>query len=313
MSDRIVTYSELSCLFSCPRRHQFQYTRRLVPKRTKIYLDESIGAHHALENFYGGGSVETAIGEFDKIYDAHIAELESTNVNPADAIERFLRVRALLVMYFEINGQKDRENYTFDHVEEEFLVPVYDLNGRPLEGVKFGGKMDGIWSGRTGRKIRQVVEHKFLSQFSDTNNTLMLDLQVTLYALAARTMFGVEVPVTLYNVSRKPQNEMREKESPEDFFNRVIDMIRKKPDSYFSRTPVTRGASDFAEAARLLYHGAMILTGRTPLPYIYRNVGMMCTMLCSYREPCLHETPRMIEDLYQVKKKLHPEISFEEA
>jgi hypothetical protein len=310
---KIITYSEISCLSMCPRKHNFQYVRCLSPKSRSIFLDESTAAHEALECFYKGGTSEDAIDAFDEVYDRHINMLEDLGRGTKEAIERFLRIRALTVAYFDHVGEKDRTMYDFSHVEQEFNVPVFDPKGNEVEGVRFCGKMDGIWTQKMGRKLKNVVEHKFFSSFDETRNTLMLDLQVTLYAMVAQTMFGVEVPITLYNVARKPANTMRAKESHDDFYYRVLnDHVLKNPDSYFSRVPVTRGRRHFQEARKFLYHGAMILTGRTPLPYVWRNIGQHCLFLCSYRHICLEETPRTIMDLFEVREKVHPELSIEE-
>jgi hypothetical protein len=106
---------------------------------------------------------------------------------------------------------------------------------------------------------------------------------------------------------------MGKDEKPEEFSSRMLDLILGDPDSYFCRVPVTRGRVHFREAERLIWHGARILTGETPLPYVWRNVGRHCRFLCSYRELCIEETPNMTSRLFEVREKPHEELSLAEA
>lgn len=312
MSVRVITNSELSALFSCPKKHQFSYERLLRPKKRITALDEGSAGHNALEAFYKGASIEDAIKEFDKVYDAHVEAMRMAAYDEHESIERFLRVRAALLCYLQRVGMKDKEKYRFDHVEQEFRVPIFDPDGKEVPGVIFAGKIDGLWTPlESGQKM--VVEHKFLSAFEETRNNLTIDMQVTLYALAARTSFGVEVPITLYNVVRKPRYKMDRKEKPDDFFWRAFQKMDDKWESNCLRAVVTRSPEDFKRAREMLYGGAMILSGRSPLPYIWRNVGMHCNFLCSYRELCKDENNQALaESLYVRKEKRHMELGVKE-
>lgn len=318
MPDRLITYSELSSLFMCPKNHNFNYIQGLQPKRRRIPLDEGSAAHTAMQVYYDGGTVPQAIAGFDKIYDDHVAAMQKHGYADylPESVQKFLRTRALVTVYLETVGPQDRKKYTFDYVEREFQVPIIDPEGKEVPGVKFAGKLDGIWRERTGRKLLMVVEHKFLASFDENSNTLMLDPQVTLYALAAKIAFGVEIPITLYNVCRKPQNKKSGKESDDEFFYRVLEAIKdpKTKRDYFKRVPITRGPQDFKIARELLYYGSQIITGKMPLPYLYRNVGDHCLWKCAFRPPCGDEgNQRLIDGLYEKKPKRHPELEAEEA
>jgi hypothetical protein len=310
---RIITNSEIKSLFMCPKSHDFGYVRRLTPKRRKIYLDEGTAAHASLQTIYGGGTAEASMAAFDKIYDEHVERLEPYPQEKEKAICKFLATRAVVEAYLETVAKKDMKAYDTSHVEEEFAVPILDREGNALPDVMYAGKLDGIWTEKTGYKVSMVVEHKFLSGFSETDNTLMLDQQLTLYSLAAALKFGIKIPVVLYNVTRKPKNEKKDKESYDDFYYRIYQSIIEKPGSYFFRMPITRGPQHFRLAHEILYNAALIITGKTPLPYIHRNIGDHCLWLCSFRPPCIDENPRMIEELYTKKEKLHSELSIKEG
>ncbi len=302
---RLITYSELRTLFQCPKQHDFRYNRGLRPRRKSTALGESSKAHDAVEIFYKGGTPEEAIKVFDDVDDETLLD------SRPEAQQKFMRMKALLTAYFQTRGKWDRDQYEFTHVEKEFNIPI-DFEGiGAVEGVNFAGKIDGIWKSKD-RNLLQVVEHKFLAQFSENRNTLMMDLQVSLYAVAAREVFGVKVPVTLYNVVKKPAHRLKQGESLDEFYERVLGEVLKAPDKYFLRLPVTRGKKDFDEAKKVLVHGARILSGETPLPFTYRNVGMSCTMGCSYLDICMDESPGLVDHLFEVTKDRHQELQQED-
>lgn len=312
---RLITNSEIKALFMCPRNHHLGFTRGLTPKRKKIYFDEGAAGHSAFQAFYSGKSIEEAIGEFDKIYDGHMKSISAYPEDHDKAVTKFLRLRAMIVAYLEKVGKKDMEAYDTSHVEEEFVVPIIDLNGNPMPDVMFAGKLDGIWTEREGNKVSMLVEHKFYSSFNETDNVMYLDQQVTLYALAAAIKFGVKVPVTLYNVCTKPKNERTKSETPDEFFYRIYELASdpKNAGNYFKRVPVTRGPQHFRVAREILYNAALVITGQKPLPYLYRNVGDHCLWLCPFKQICIEEDPRVLEQMYEPKKKLHPELETVEA
>lgn len=312
---RLISNSEIASLFRCPRNHELSFTRRLQPKKRKIYFDEGTAGHSAFQAFYSGKSVEESVAEFDKIYESHMESIAAYPEDHDKAIVKFLRLRALIVAYLEKVGKEDMKAYNTAHVEEEFVVPILDMEGNPLPDVMFAGKLDGIWTERTGNKVSMVVEHKFYSSFNETDNVMYLDQQVTLYALAAAIKFGVKVPVTLYNVCVKPRNEKTKTETPDEFFYRIYELTSdpKNRDTYFHRMPVTRGPQHFRIAHEILYNAALIITGKKPMPYLYRNVGDHCLWLCPFKQICLEEDPRVLDQMYEKKAKLHPELETKEV
>ena len=314
MSIRLITNSEVKSLFMCPKNHDLGYVRGLEPKRRKIYFDEGTAGHAALQSFYSGGTLEEAIGKFDEIYDNHMKSIAQYPEDHSKSIMKFMRVRALVTAYLQNVAQEDMKKYDTSHVEEEFVVPILDPSGKPMEGVAFAGKLDGIWTEREGNKVSMVVEHKFYSGFNETDNVMYLDQQVTLYALAAAIKFGVKVPVTVYNVCVKPRNERTQKETQEEFFYRILELVsdKKNKNTYFKRIPVTRGPQHFRLAHEILYNAALIITGQKKVPYLYRNVGDHCLWLCPFKPICIEEDPRTLEQLYKKKDKRHPELEVKE-
>jgi hypothetical protein len=302
-------------LFQCPRQHHLSFEQGLQPKKKKIYFDEGTAAHNAMQTIYSGGTVDEAIASFDKVYEGHIAGLEKYPAEKDKAISKFLATRALVLVYLETIVPDDMKKYDTSHVEEEFTVPILDMDGKAIPDVMFAGKMDGIWTEREGSKASMVVEHKFYASFNEVENTLYLDQQVTLYALAAALAFGIKVPVTLYNVARKPRNERQKDESPDEFFYRIYELVSdpKNRKSYFSRVPITRGYQHFRVAHEILFNAAMIITGKAPLPYTYRNVGDHCLWLCPFKSICLEQDPRTTEQMFEKKPKLHPELEIVES
>lgn len=312
---RLITNSEIKSLFMCPRNHHLGFTRGLQPKRKKIYFDEGTAGHSAFERFYSGGTVEQSIAEFDKVYDSYMQSISGFPEDHEKSIVKFLRLRALVVAYLETVGPEDMKKYDTSHVEEEFVVPILDMEGNAIPDVMLAGKLDGIWTEREGYKVSMVAEHKFLSSFSETDNTLYLDQQVTIYALASAIKFGIKVPVTLYNVCVKPRNEKQKSETPDEFFYRIYELVSdpENRSNYFKRIPVTRGPQHFRIAHEIVYNAALIITGKKPLPYLNRNFGDHCLWLCPFKSICLEEDPRVLEQMFEKKPKAHPELETKEG
>jgi len=311
---RLVTYSELQSLFHCPHQHHLNYGRRLTSIRKSPALDEGTAGHAAFDAYYKGATVEKALVPFRDVTANHVKHVVEAGGDAGEMEDRFMRVEALLMAYFQQHGLKDRHVYDFEKVENEFSVPIEDPNGKVVPGVLFAGKLDGVWREKRGRKVRMVVEHKFYASFDPEDHLLHQDLQLTLYALAARLAFKVEVPITLYNVCRKPKNEREEGESMEDFKSRIYQMILEKPGKYFFRLPITRGPQHFDLAREYLYHGAMVILGKTPLPFIYRNFGDHCKFRCSFQKICMDDSnERLVKAFYTVRPKRHQELTTEES
>lgn len=308
---RVVTHSEISSLFRCPRSHELSYIRRLTPKRPVEFLTESIACHDALEIFYGGGAVEDALRRYDQIFDDAKEKLGQDYRDTHEV--RFQRMRALIVAYFDHYGEEDRRNWDFEEVEYEFELPIVNPANphEELSGVKFCGKIDGIWREKEGRRIQHLVEHKFLSQFDVDRNTLSIDQQVSLYSLAAFMTFGIGYPITLYNVSKKPVNKMKANEEPQEFYERVLKSISEKPEKYFHRTRLCRSPRILNHARELLWVGANMIVNGEPR-YKYRNVGMHCTYLCRFIDICMGDNPVMEEAMFDVRRKTHQELAVKE-
>jgi len=307
----IITHSEISTLFRCPKAHYFQYIRGLRPKRPVEFLTESIAGHDALECFYKTGDVGEAMKSYDAAFDDARDKLGDDFGRLHET--RFQRMRALVIAYFDTFESKDKTEWEFEEVEYEFELPVRHPDNPEvvLEDARFCGKIDGIWRQKTGRRLRHIVEHKFLSQFDPNRNSLSIDQQVSLYSLAAIERFGVDTPVILYNVSKKPVNQMKQTEDPHEFFHRVRSSILEKPEKYFHRIPLYRDPSWIQEARKILWVGANMIKNGEP-QYKFRNVGLHCTQLCRFGELCYDENPIMIDALFEKKPKLHGELNISE-
>lgn len=309
---RIVTHSEISTLFRCPRAHELSYIKMLTTRRPVEYLTESSACHDALEVFYKGGPVEEALARYDEIFDVARAKLGDGFLRAHEI--RFLRMRALVLAYFDHYACNDARDWEFEETEFEFSLPVRNPDNLDeiLPDVTFCGKMDGIWRQRSGRRIRHLVEHKFLGQFNPDKNTLSIDQQVSLYSLAAMETLGLSHPVILYNVAKKPTNVMRETEEPMDFLHRVHKSILQKPEKFFHRLPLYRDHGWIAEARRILWVGANMIVNGEPR-YKFRNVGLHCNQLCRFLDICYDENPSTVNFLYEKKRKAHSELKISEA
>ena len=184
----------------------------------------------------------------------------------ADAYER-AKARAMLIGY-DARWRDDAERYEVLGVELE-LQPAPIVNpqtGRASRTWLLGGKLDvKVREIATDRVL--VIEHKTTSEDmgpgSDYLKRLRMDTQVSVYT----TM--TEAVAVLYDVLKKPgqrpakatapearkykadgslyANQRAEDESPEEYFNRLIEAIAADPDRYYARAEIVRFDSEIRE------------------------------------------------------------------
>lgn len=184
----------------------------------------------------------------------------------ADPYER-AKARAMLIGY-DARWLEDAERYEVLGVEVE-LTPAPIMNpatGRASRTWVLGGKLDAyVREIATGRKL--VVEHKTTSEpmgpGSDYFKRLRMDSQVSVYT----TMTDAEA--VLYDVLAKPTqrpakatalearkykadgtlyaNQRENDETPEEYFNRVVEAIAADPERYYARAEVVRFDSEIRE------------------------------------------------------------------
>lgn len=113
------------------------------------------------------------------------------------------------------------------------LEKLFDVDFR---GYRLRGKIDGIFRRPDGKLW--IFETKTKGQISpeDIGRALKFDFQSLFYVTAVEIMLGEPVVGVKYNVLRRTQLRRRANEPSSDFYRRVADDIKERPDFYYYRT-----------------------------------------------------------------------------
>ena len=126
--------------------------------------------------------------------------------------------------------------------------------------IVLAGKMDGI-AENSARQL-YLIEHKTTGEDigpdADFWPRLRIDRQVMIYTLAARAM-DYDVRGTLYNVIRKPTIKQKQTESVQEYAERLVGDIYKRPDFYFQQRLIEHTSGDLDDAAYDLWATAKLI------------------------------------------------------
>lgn len=321
MKEVNITYSELSAMHECRRRHHFAYERLLKPKITPSKLAVGSAGHLALETFFTDGNPDAALEAFDNYINDDLERVKKPNRNLIKTETEAASVRAALQLYLGSQGLEDYKRYEFIELEKKFKIPIVNPDSRrKLPKAFYSGKIDAVVRDRQLNGALAVMEHKFLAAFDDNINILAIDMQITMYAYAVGRLLGEFPAMVVYNVLQKPRYKRTETkiensdekilEDLQSYSERVYSLIQKKPESYLKHATVTRNASDYRIIEEELYHAAR--ERRKKNPYHWRNVGPHCSWKCAFKEICFHEDEQLMEEMYETKSSTHEELNDEE-
>lgn len=316
---RLLTASRLKDARACQRRHKHRYVDGYLPIEDVQPLRFGSLIHAGLAAWW---SEPDPGARLTKALDTIPADAE-----PFDAA----MARALLIGY---DTRWTGQPFDVLGVEAEFRGPLVN----PATGVRsrtweLGGKIDALARDPEGRVL--LVEHK--TTVSDIEpggeywKRLRLDGQVSVYFEGAR-LLGHDVAACLYDVLRKPgqrplkatpkearkytkqgalyANQRDADETPDQYFNRLIEAIAAEPAAYFQRGEVVRFETEMADAMFDVWSiGRQIrdaeLAGRFP-----RNPDS-CTSYgrtCPYFGVCTGEASLTDPALFRHVVDVHPEL-----
>jgi hypothetical protein len=326
-----LTSTRLAALRKCLRLHYWRYELGLARIRTATPLRFGGVFHKAMELRHGlfGQDVDTILGSALADYDAVPAWADPTEW----AVERET-LEALLAGHFwryqqepaSANGAPPAGNMEFVAVELAFELPLANpATGAVSRTFRLAGKIDGIV--RLGDGRLAVLEYKTAGEDigPDAEYWLRLrcDGQISLYVLAARAL-GYDVATVLYDVTRKPTIRLRQKETPEQFGERLLADIGERPDFYYQRREIPRLEDELALFRAELWQQAQHLIALRrraallpdPAAAHFRNVGRMTCGQCEFADLCLsgiRVDPARPPASYQILADPHPELAVQEA
>ncbi len=245
MNSDVFTSSSLGTYQACPRRYEWAYVLGIRRIRTPDRLGIGSAYHAGIEALNLGATVDQAI-----------AKSRNAAPNEIDA-ERV----ACMVSGWHWRW---REAPAFRRV----LATEKVFEFKPVKRSRWtcAGKIDVIGELPDGRVA--IGEYKTasedLSPGSDYWRRLLIDRQVSLYVLGARSL-GYDVDTVVYDAARLPGLKPRlltrregggngERENMEQYAARIAESMGEKPDWYFARAEIPRLPRDIEQFRTDLVH-----------------------------------------------------------
>jgi hypothetical protein len=284
MSERtstILTNTALSTFRLCPRKYWLRYVLGLCRIRRAVALRFGDRYHKGLEAFKKGATPQEAIAMATTPYE--------TCPDWADPVEWAVERETLGQLLAGHMWRYSQDDLQYVAVELTFRIPLVDpATGLPSKRFVLAGKIDAVVLLGDGRLC--VLEYKTtsddLSAASEFWPRLRCDSQLSTYMLAARSL-GHDVQAVLLDACRKPTIRLRQKETPEQYSQRLYADINSRPDHYFVRREIPRPEDELAGFRTELWQQAQVIQTCRQHGYWYRSVSRMNCATCEYSGVCL--------------------------
>jgi len=150
--------------------------------------------------------------------------------NNANLDKSLIPVANVVFRKYVEHYKETKHNYLSQ--EDVFDVP-YNFGGN--RKIRLRGRFDEIISKPDGSIWIQENKTKERINPSRLDETIPRNLQTMFYAVAASLHYNRPVSGVLYQVVRKPSIKQKQKESEEEFIERLEEDIDNRPDFYFFR------------------------------------------------------------------------------
>jgi hypothetical protein len=259
-----VTQSVLGMFSMCPQKAHLKMRVGIAPASFSGVGAMEFGDffHRGLDSLYlllrNGVDKDLVSDNLEAIVDdiVHLLYLENKNklieqvARPSLHTELEIMAgtcQTLLQHYFR-RWITDFQDFDWVDLEKTFNVP-YELdlshtfaNGSYMENkvtIPLRGKYDGVFRDVNGRLW--LFETKTKSYIDDTSiiDKLNYDLQVMMYMLTMKKVYGETPAGVVYNVVKRPLLRQKVKESLPEFLERIGDDILGRQDDYFIRYTAT--------------------------------------------------------------------------
>jgi len=311
--------SDVRTFRACRRRWDWasgmrQNLERIIPY-APFFTGKAI--HAALEFHYQDST--TFESTLDKYLEREWANVESLGTLwPAEinVLEEQIDLIYKLLNHYRLWVAWDTRNYSDANLEFLHMEYPFEVEMPGLDGVKVGGRFDGIVKHRKTDKI-WVFETKTARSIQQLIATLTLDEQCTLYTWAAKQAFGEDVEGVLYNVLRKKapatpsylQSGLFSKnkaidtthlhfrsciqedfpgwfeETIEEEYGEVLQALVPNEQKFFMRFPVKRSEVEIEMMLQGLRSTAVEMLN--PQISIYPAPSFMTCNFCTFKSPCI--------------------------
>lgn len=321
--DVILSVSSSKTLQTCWKKYYLNYEVCIGPKRTASPLQIGDGCHQGLDVFYTDKDPKKALSHVRGVFQEKLEEVSDDEQATEDTESDRVIAMAMLVGYM-VSHKPDE----FPKIlpEAEFFIQIWPevkvikakdvlvTSGQPTGSPKrifIAGKTDGLWQDDKG--TWWLIEHKTTGEtdLERYKKGLALDIQSTLYLVAAELLFNVPVHGVLYNIMRKPFIKPRVNESWEDFYSRLKYDYIARPTFYFHRHWIHRSPDARQLLVQEFLQMAHDLARKRYNGDWYRNTNACVSRgVCPYLSICTADDEnqdRIIEIGYKKQKKF-PEL-----
>lgn len=229
-----LTKTAILTFLECPRLFYFRFIRGWALAEMDESMIFGILFHSCVEFYYKNldGPVE-----LEHIPDTILENWEGEHDYETWGLEKRQQweiIKAKLIAVFPAYVhwyRKDDAAFMWREIEHIIDVP---LDVGLTAPVKITGKIDGVF---TRGKVNGIIEHKTKGRINlgGLQNTVLHDFQVNLYMWAANKTWGAKSDTFIYNIIHNPSLRLGQKETPDDFCERIKNDIRKNPADYFIR------------------------------------------------------------------------------
>lgn len=313
----------MSCFRRCRREHFYRYELAIRPTSTGKALRIGSAVHKGLDARANGKTLDEFVAVATAPYDTLPDWAQSEESVAEWMVEREI-VAAMLSGYdWYWNEAEIPDNLNdIETIDSEVIFDLPLVNpetGRSTPIFRRQGAIDKIVKLADGRTA--IFEHKTtgdsVDDGSDYWRKLELDQQVSNYFVAGVDM-GHAIDTVIYDVLRKPAIRPKklksgQRETPEEYGERLLADMGERPDFYFARREIPRLTADLDEYRHELWQMSQDIQNAGRNALWYRNT-QQCTSYgrCPYIDHCKNGFPDSIPPGFERVSHLHPELQQED-
>lgn len=301
--------SARTTFLNCRKKWEWQYGRRLSPRKPSVPFLVGGLVHDGLERMYTTGEFDEAgaRGIVDAACDKASRETSLSSEESDRVWEQQAMVMGILKGYAAMYLEKDLRVWDIVSAESQFS---YSLPGKITKWAV--GKRDMVVKVRKTGKVG-LVEHKTAGRL-DANYIakLPLDAQIMGYANSILKETGRLPDFVVYNVMKKSQLRRKQAESFEQFQRRIEEEYTANPTVYFYRETLSFTPASIAAYEREQVRFANELDRAIEERYFSMNTSQCTAMgVCPYMRLCIEGANKDTLAHYRVRSRTHEELSEE--
>lgn len=241
-----LSHTRLGVFLACQEKFQWAYEQRLEPAVKKPSLTMGAAFAHALEHGDPQAGHDLILEEHDALTEEHGGNPWIVVPTRQEARRDAVIVRAASRAYldrYQPRGEMTIREWT---LRARVRNPATGAYSRTFD---VQARVDGVADlGRT------LVEDKFMGRVDQiTDRRLLLDRQVTLGCYLLWRCEGIEVEQVSYRITRKPSIKQTQKETLDEYLERVERDYQERPDFYLHEYTLTRTPEDFLRLEQELW------------------------------------------------------------